>query len=219
MQLTKSENAPKGSKPKRVSHVKSKIESCIQILQNWAPMFEDEKSVYSPSSGYHAHGDIEKDLMNAEVIGRKQQEEFVNDRIKTKKVSFYCPIKKKKLKTFSMNTSKISSKTGKAIVERDMFIRVLVAREFAEEDISLKELLSFSLSAIALSLSSLDGSLYKGCKASLLHCLEESIPFSNLQSLADAVQILDAMVIIQQIPASVNTFGDISDYILNQVMQ
>ena len=69
------------------------------------------------------------------------------------------------------------------------------------------------------SLSSLDGSLYKGCKASLLHCLEESIPFSNLQSLADAVQILDAMVIIQQIPASVNTFGDISDYILNQVMQ
>ena len=149
LQLTKSENAPKGSKPKRVSHVKSKIESCIQILQNWAPMFEDEKSVYSPSSGYHAHGDIEKDLMNAEVIGRKQQE-FVNDRIKTKKVSFYCPIKKNKLKTFSMNTSKISSKTGKAIVERDMFIGVLVAREFAEEDISLKELLSFSLSAFII---------------------------------------------------------------------
>ena len=27
--------------------------------------------------------------MNAKVIGRKLQEEFVNDRIKTKKVSFY----------------------------------------------------------------------------------------------------------------------------------
>ena len=65
----------------------------------------------------------------------------------------------------------------------------------------------------------MDGSLCKGCKASLFHHLEESIPFSDLQSLADAVQIFDAMVIMQQIPASVNTFGDISDYILNQVMK
>ena len=84
-----------------------------------------------------------------------------------------------------------------------MFNRVLVAREFAEEDIGLKEL-SFSLSPAALSLSSLDGSLYKGCKASLLHRLEESIPLSDLQSLAGAVQIFDAMVIMQQILASVN---------------
>ena len=53
----------------------------------------------------------------------------------------------------------------------------------------------------------------------LLHRLEESIPFSDLQSLADAVQIFDAIGIMQQIPASVNTFGDISDYILNQVMK
>ena len=108
-------------------------------------MFEDEKNLYSLSSGFHGHEDIEKDLMNAEVIDRKQQEEFINDRIKTKKVSFYYPIKKNKLKTFSTNTSKISSKTGKALVERDMLNRVLVAREFPEEDISLKELLSFSL--------------------------------------------------------------------------
>ena len=100
-----------------------------------------------------------------------------------------------------------------------MFNTALVAREFAEEDISLKELLSFSLSPVALSLSSLDGSLYKGCKASLLHRLEESILSSDLQSLADAVQVFDAMAIMQQIPASVNTFGDISDYILNQVMK
>ena len=147
-------------------------------------------------------------------IGKPHCSLTVNDQIKTKKVSFYYPTKKIKFKTFSTNTSKISLKTGKALVERDMFNRVLVACEFAEEDISLKELLFFSLSPIALSLSSLDGSLCKGCKASLFHHLEESIPFSDLQSLADAVQIFDAMVIMQQIPASVNTFGDMSDYIL-----
>ena len=53
-----------------------------------------------------------------------------------------------------------------------MFNRVVVAQEFAEENISLKELLSFSLSLVALSLSSLDGSLYKACKASLFQHLE-----------------------------------------------
>ena len=145
MQLTKSENAPKDLTLKQVSYVESNIESCIQILQSWVPMFEDEKNLYSLSSGFHGHEDIEKDLMSTEVIDRKQQEEFINDRIKTKKVSFYYPIKKNKLKTFSTNTSKISSKTRKALVERDMLNRVLVAREFPEEDISLKELLSFSL--------------------------------------------------------------------------
>ena len=60
---------------------------------------------------------MKKDLMNAEVIGRKHQEELVNDRLKTKQVKFYYTIKKNKLKTFSTNTSKISSKTGKALIE------------------------------------------------------------------------------------------------------
>ena len=137
--------------------------------------------------------------MNAEVIGRKLQEEFVNDRIKTKKVSFYYPIKKNKLNTFSTNISKVSLKIGKILAERDMFNRVVVAHEFAEENISLKELLSFSLSPVALSLSSLDGSLYKECKASLFQHLEESISLSDLQCLAGAVQIFDAMVIVQEI--------------------
>ena len=80
-------------------------------------------------------------------------------------------------------------------------------------------MLSFSSSPVALSLSSLDSSLYNWCKASHLQHLKESIPLSDLQSLTGAVQIFDAMYMMQQIPAFVNTFGDISDYVLNQVMK
>ena len=90
------------------------------VSKFWAPMFEDQKNWYSLSSGYHTHEDIEKDLMSAEVIGRKLQEKFVNDQIKTKKVSFHYPIKKNKLKTFSANILKVSSKTRKALAKRDM---------------------------------------------------------------------------------------------------
>ena len=71
MQLTKLENTPKYLIPKRVSYAESNIESCIQILKSWVPMFEDEKNLYGMSSGYHTHEVIEKDLMNAEVIGKK----------------------------------------------------------------------------------------------------------------------------------------------------
>ena len=64
LQLTKSEKAPKDLTPKRVSYVESKIESCTQILQSWAPIFEDEKNLYSLSSGYHAHEDIYEERFN-----------------------------------------------------------------------------------------------------------------------------------------------------------
>ena len=118
-----------------------------------------------------------------------------------------------------MKTSKVLSKTGKVLAGKDIFNRDLAAHEFTKENISLKELLSFGLSPIALSLSSLDGSLYKGRKASLLHRLEESIRLSDLPSLAGAIEIFNAMFIMQQILVSVNKFGGISDYILNQVMK
>ena len=63
-----------------------------------------------------------------------------------------------------------------------MFNRDLVAREFAEEDISLNELLSFSLSPDALLLSSVDRSLQTGYKASFLQRLEETIPLSDMHA-------------------------------------
>ena len=50
LQLTKSENFLKDLAPTQVSYVESKIKSCIQVLQSWAPMFEDKKNMYSLSS-------------------------------------------------------------------------------------------------------------------------------------------------------------------------
>ena len=40
LQQTKSGNVPKDLAPTRVSYVESKIESCIQVLQSWAPMLK-----------------------------------------------------------------------------------------------------------------------------------------------------------------------------------
>ena len=42
-------------------------------------MFEDQKNLYSLSSGYHVQEDVKKDLMNIEVTRAKLQEGFVND--------------------------------------------------------------------------------------------------------------------------------------------
>ena len=47
LQLTKSENVPKNLAPAQMSYVESEIESCVQVLQSWVPMLEDEKNLYS----------------------------------------------------------------------------------------------------------------------------------------------------------------------------
>ena len=51
--------------------------------------------------------------------------------------------KEKQLKKFPTNISKVSSKTGKALAERDLFSRVIVALEFAEDDIQSQRVAIF----------------------------------------------------------------------------
>ena len=99
-----------------------------------------------------------------------------------------------------------------------MFNRVLVVCEFSEEDVSFKELLSFSYHPLHCHYRNWMDPYIKDVKL-VPQRLEENIPLNDLYSLACAVQIFDAMIVMQQIPASVNSFGDISDCISNQVMK
>ena len=61
-------------------------------------MFKVKKNLYSLSSVCHAHEDIVKDLMNAEVTGSKQ-EEFVNDN-KNKEIIILLSNTEKQVKNY-----------------------------------------------------------------------------------------------------------------------
>ncbi|CAB4016690.1 Hypothetical predicted protein [Paramuricea clavata] len=91
--------------------------------------------------------------------------------------------------------------------DRDIFARLLVI--CGKREVSLRDVLTYCLGPIPWSLATADGCLAKTNKAKLLDAIE--IP-------NDCVRVYDGMVIIQQTPStSLETFGDISKYVLERI--
>ncbi|CAB4021755.1 Hypothetical predicted protein [Paramuricea clavata] len=126
-----------------------------------------------------------------------------------------------KLKTFAAMkvkkscTVKDRSLTLKA--DRHIFARLLVIR--GKRDVSLKEVLTYSLGPIPWSLATADGSFVKTVKSKLLDAIEKDVVDSIVDTLPDnCVRIFDGMVIIQQMASlSLARFGEISEYVLKRI--
>jgi len=95
--------------------------------------------------------------------------------------------------------------------DRELFGRLLVAAK--NRDINLKEVLSYELCSVPISLAHPDGSLRKTTKSALMHLLEKdvtcrsSLPTSQLPT----AFLIDAMALIQMVKSSGSaTFGELS---------
>ena len=161
-------------------------------------------------------------MLNAESIGKYQYLEFIQNRIETNEVDFYAPIKQNKLNTFesAVNVRKVKV-NGKEVAvrsDRDTFARLLILQK--TWGIQLQEILQYELASVPLALSDPDASssLFKIAKSELFQYLKKSIPAIGYIPFNSA-KIYDGMVLFQKLPHDLVTFGDISDYILNKIMQ
>ena len=82
---------------------------------------------------------------------------------------------------------------------------------------SMKEILKYELSAFLLSLSTCDGSLTKTVKSKLFQAIQDwikvlSAPMRNTPSIF-------GMVLLQKISLTLETFGALSDYLLNKTLR
>ena len=98
--------------------------------------------------------------------------------------------------------------------DRDLFARLFVIRD--KREISMKDLLRYSLGPVAWSLATPITNVYKSTKSDLLTCLEKKINLVN-QISADAARLYDGMCFIRQLPTAFDTFGDLSDYVLKRI--
>ena len=103
-------------------------------------------------------------LVNASQIGTTSMHEFINTRLDTNKVCFWDSLKKLKIDTFKVTTRKISLKgtRGKVVTlnaDRELFGRLLVVAK--TRSINLKEILSYELSCVPVSLVHPDGTMRK----------------------------------------------------------
>ena len=126
------------SKVKEVGETRMKfdeasVQKCCDILDTWTPIFQESYDLVSLSSGVNATQDVQQDLLKAKSVGEEGSSEFINNRIKSDNVSFYSPIKKTNLKTFSsMNAKKYIKLKDKSVVvkaDRDFFGRMLILQE------------------------------------------------------------------------------------------
>ena len=91
---------------------------------------------------------------------------------------------------------------------------MLLIREIRKELVSIREFLKCSLGPLPWALATADGGLRKTAKSQLLKCLKPCT--RSLDEVPPhSVQIFVGMVILQQLPPELASFGHISDHILH----
>ena len=167
--------------------------------------FQENPCLIHLGSGLQCSPEIQDDMMNAEKKRNKALCNFLEKRIESNEEDLYAPIQKMKLKTFAgMKIKKsctIKDRNLMLKADRDIFARLLVI--CSKRNVSLKEVLTYSLGRIPLSLATADGGFVKSVKSKLLDTIEKDVEnlFDALP--VDCVRVFDGMVIIQQL-ASVN---------------
>lgn len=111
---------------------------------------------------------IKSDIISLTETGQKSLDVFVEERIKSKTLNFWDPIKKQKLKLRKDNAKLVQIKTKDKVVElradRSLFARMLIVAR-SRPDIDLKLCLgTYELSVVPMSMFSADGSLLRICK-------------------------------------------------------
>ena len=164
-------SVPKDLRKSRIAFNINNVEKALEVLTGWGSPFDYRDALINVTSGLEAPEEVSGDILQAHQKGMKAMNAFIDDRIKTSKVSFYAPIKQLALKTFkSMNkkkTIKFQDKTITLAAERSLFGRLLViARNGC--GLTLKQVLQYSLSPIPWALGLPDGSMVKTVKSKLL---------------------------------------------------
>ena len=99
--------------------------------------------------------------------------------------------------------------------DRETFARLLLIQQ--KRKVNLKEVLTYELGPLPLSISNYDGTLRKTQKSKLFQHLKSSI-VTCVTIPENCPQIFDGMVLLQKLPKILKTFGDISDYILRKLL-
>ncbi len=142
----------------------------------------DKDTLYCISSGANVPDLIEKDIMNAETIGKTSKYDIIHSRLETK-VNFFKPIRRKNFKTMAdMNkTTRIKAGKNKTIEymykqQGNIAFQLLVKSQTEGGQLDLNDLMRYPLTPVPYSIAIADGYFAKTDKAKGLHYLTKDIP-------------------------------------------
>ena len=145
-----------------------------ELVKDWGTPFKETSKLIHLCSGLECSDDGQRDLINAEKKGKEAMINFIEKRIESREKDIFSAIPKMKLKTFSSMKAKKSCRVEDRNItikaDRDIFARLLVIG--GKREVSLRDVLTYSLGPIPWSLATADGSLAKTNKAKLLDAIE-----------------------------------------------
>lgn len=142
--------------------------------------------------------------------------QFFEERINVGQ-GFLKPLKRNNLKTFeTLNKTETQAVSAK-INDKDYFSRNIIIGQMRKMD--LKELFSYELTRIPLSIATSDGCLRKTNKSTLLHALEkESVPSESLTQNMLECAVFDMMALVQAQPNTAKTFGEYAQQLFRTIL-
>ncbi|XP_061913285.1 uncharacterized protein LOC133656293 isoform X2 [Entelurus aequoreus] len=198
----------------------TRISSTIDSMLNPFDLHQD--GIVCLSSGTVASEGVKKDLLAAPERGEEAVKVFIDQRLLTKSVDIFAPIKAQKLKTFSDQAkTKTKSAAAKDVIlraDKKLFSRLLIIGQSRKVD--LRQILSYSLGTVSYPLASTDGSLAKTDKSALMNILENKDKDCLVQQVpSDGAILFDGMAVIQAMHSKPATFGELADNLLQYVVK
>ena len=188
----------------------------------------NDKLLFNVSSGSVATESVTSDLLNAYVQGEECFKEFISCRaysISSTK-SFFDPIKKLNLNTFSSLAVKstVKTKVEKQVTlkaDQNLLSRMLAIAQVRSDCFNLRNVLKFSLGPISYSLANVNGTLVRTTKSKLLELLEHySLP-CDIDVNNVSTWIYDGMAVIQGLNSQSipETMAELAKFVLSIIMK
>ena len=204
--------------PARILRDESDVQAILNVLTDvFIPPYQNP--LLSISTGIAVPADCARRIFKAYDDGKIAMDTFMEERLSDNaKKSFFDPIKKMNMPSFSMRKKKLC-KTQRKIVtiesSQNLFSKISIIAQ--KRSIYLKVLFRYPLGSVPLSLAEADGTLKKTVKSALLHKIE-----ANVEPLTEVPErctfIVDGMAAVRQFKCSQLTYRDFAVGFLKQVL-
>ena len=224
--LTSDENAfHKETSQSHMQKNETDVKRTEEAISSFTNPFGTEQNcneLYCLSSGVPVKEEVANDLLNVMKKGKLCFDEFVEDRLVDRTVSFHSPIKRNKLKTFAASEVKKTIKSSQNKMtqiraERNIFAQLVLLA--VQNDIDLEMTLSYPLGPVPWSLATADGMPVKTDKSKLLHFLESHIEPTVTSSKEGMVHVFDGNALLYSLVAIPDTFEQVAEMIFNILPQ
>ena len=164
---------------KRIKKDEVSVQAVLESIKTGSnpSAVEDTTNLFSISSAVVVPDDIAANILNAYTIREKRFVQFINEILKSSKVSFYDTLPNLKLKTFSaeVKTTYVKMKGQELTVraDRNLFTRLLIVAQ--TRSLNMRDVLCYELDPVPWSLASVDESLAKNCKVKTARSVRERL--------------------------------------------